>query len=411
MEDFYRFIKQLALTQNTAFLTVLEGPHAAEKAVLQDGKWIFKEPGGFFDSISPDEIIPGEQGVNETGSTENEAAGSQKRNPYSIRDGIVSVHGTKIYVELPGSRKHMVICGGGNVSLCVVRLAKMTGFYVTVLEDRLTFADQAKEAGADEVILDQYAEGLNKIPGSPDTYFVIVTRGHRFDEECLMAILSKPFAYVGMMGSRKRTDLIRSHILAQGISFETAELLHAPIGLSIHAQTPAEIAVSILAEIIGIKNEHGTREGYPEEILEALTGRSGPMVLMTIIEKKGSAPRSVGTKMLLLPDGTTIGTIGGGCMEAEILSAARSLMKRCGEPSGEICGKPSGAPSGEIFDEISGAPSNETTGSTPAEISGQLTRRSGTAPLQICSADLMTDLAEEEGMVCGGRIQVLLELK
>ena len=312
MKEFYSFIRSLDLTQKTTVMTVLEGKYAAEKAVQQNGQFIWKEEGGFF------------AGIGANGGDEFP----------EFKDGIFCIDNTRIFLETPGSRKHMVICGGGNVSLYVIRLAKMADFYVTVLEDRLTFADQAREAGADEVILDRYAQGLKKVPGGPDDYFVIVTRGHRYDEECLSEILSKPFAYVGMMGSRKRADMVRSRLPGRGISSEKAAVLHAPIGLSINAQTPAEIAVSIMAEIIAVKNKNGTREGYPEKILDALIESPGPLVLMTIIEKKGSAPRSVGTRMLLLPDDTTIGTIGGGCMEAEILSAARILRAQFSERTG-----------------------------------------------------------------------------
>ena len=116
-----------------------------------------------------------------------------------------------------------------------------------------------------------------------------------------------------------------------------------------------------MAEIIEVKNRQGRGGGYPEEILEAL-GRPGRKVLLTIVARHGSAPRSVGTKMLVLSDGTCVGTIGGGCAEALLIQKARDSL-------------------------------------------------SGEAPQpQLCHVDLTVEDAEERGMVCGGTMEVLFEI-
>ena len=210
----------------------------------------------------------------------------------------------------------LVICGAGHVSMPIIRLGKMLGFTVTVLEDRPKFADNARTAGADHVICETFREGLSKIKGDSDTWFVIVTRGHRYDSECLEAILGKESAYVGMMGSRRRVAVVKDQLAQKGVSREKLDNVYTPIGLKISAETPEEIAVSIMAEIIRIKNSREQGAGYSAELLEALANEKQKAVLATIISRKGSAPRGVGTKMLIREDGSTLDTIGGGCVES-----------------------------------------------------------------------------------------------
>ena len=247
------------------------------------------------------------------------------------------------------------------MSMPIIRLGKMLGFTVTVLEDRPKFADNARAAGADHVLCETFREGLSQIKGDSDTWFVIVTRGHRYDSECLEAALGKEYAYVGMMGSRRRVAVVKDQLAQNGVDQEKLDSVHTPIGLKISAETPEEIAVSIMAEIIQIKNGREQGSGYSDELLEALTEGKQKAVLATIISRKGSAPRGVGTKMLVREDGSTVDTIGGGCVESEIIQKAL-LMMRVGAP---------------LF--------------------------------QVCREDLTMEAAENEGMVCGGVVEVMLE--
>lgn len=271
------------------------------------------------------------------------------------------------FFERAGRTPELVICGGGHVSIPVIQMGRMLGFTVTVLEDRPKFADHARQAGADRVFCEPFEEGLSKIPGNLDTWFIIVTRGHRYDALCLEAILHKTRAYVGMMGSKRRTAIVKNQLEEKGIPRIDLENVHTPIGLKIGAETPEEIAVSILAEVIQVKNKEKKGGGYPKEILCALTGQGEEKiqqkkVLATIISRKGSAPRSVGTKMLVFEDGTAVGTIGGGCAESEITQRALQML-RINEPK-----------------------------------------------FQICPVDMTAEEAEDAGMVCGGVIEVMLEI-
>lgn len=270
---------------------------------------------------------------------------------------------TRIYRERIGRIPKMIICGAGHVSMPIIRMGKMLGFMVTVIEDRPKFADHARAAGADQVLCEPFADGLSKIRGDSDSWFIIVTRGHRYDTECLEAILRKPYAYVGMMGSRRRVAIVKDQLEAKGVCRETLDGVHTPIGLKIGAETPEEIAVSVMAEIIQVKNAGSAKGGYSPELLDAVldSDDSREKVLATIISRKGSAPRSVGTKMLIRADGTTVDTIGGGCIESKVIRKALLMMH--------------------------------------AENEG----------FRLCTVDMTADAAEDEGMVCGGVVEVMLE--
>ena len=184
-------------------------------------------------------------------------------------------------------------------------------------------------AGAEEVLCAPFSESLAKISGGAECYFVVVTRAHNCDLECLTAILQKPAAYVGMMGSRGRTALVRRQLTEAGIDPARVEALHAPIGLAIGAQTAAEIALSILAQIVQVKNARPQTEGYPIALLDAIVQAekaSTPAVLATIVTRHGSTPRDVGAKMLIMPDGSTVGSVGGGIMEHRTILAAQEML-------------------------------------------------------------------------------------
>lgn len=340
MQTLWEILENLESIKQTVLCTVSEGEHAGEKLLLCGEKpvWYTENTTFLLQHVS-------------------QLQGCRK-------SGLLTVEGQKVFTEPLGSTPHMVICGAGHVSMPVIQMAKMLGFTVTVIEDRPYFADMARRAKADQVLCVPFAEGLDTVQGNTDTYFVVVTRGHRHDQICLENIMKKDYAYVGMMGSRRRVAVVKEELLAQGIEKEKVDGLHAPIGLSIAAETPEEIAVSILAEVIEEKNKNRRSQGFNKELLNAIADTEklpSDKVLATIISRRGSAPRAVGTKMLVCADGQCIDTIGGGCMEAEVRNRALRLMKH---------------------------PEKKT---------------------EVCEVDMTAMDAEEEGMVCGGRIEVLLE--
>ena len=247
--------------------------------------------------------------------------------------GVQEISGQRVFVERFGAVPQLVVCGGGHVATAVVRLAKLLGLPMLAMDDREEYAGQLRAAGADTVLCQPFEAALEQVPGGAETYFVVVTRAHAFDVVCLEKILRKPAAYVGMMGSRKRAALVHTQLAELGLLQERIDALHAPIGLSIGAKTAQEIALSILAEIVSVKNSRQQTEGFSPALLAALEQQTAPAVLATIVGRHGSTPREEGSKMLVLPDGSAVGSVGGGIMEYRTQQLARELL----EPGAAPC--------------------------------------------------------------------------
>ena len=255
------------------------------------------------------------------------------------REGILEKEGIRVFLDFLSDGRRLVVCGAGHVALCVVRLGVMLGYEITVIEDREEFAEKARAAGAHRVICRPFAEALDEIAGDPATAFVVMTREHAHDLECLRGILTKTYAYAGMMGSRSRAGIVRQQLLDEGYDEEKVRGAYMPIGLAIGSRTPEEIAVSVTAQIIQVMNAADPGEDFPagmaEELadVEASGGKCG--VLALIVEKNGEAPRRPGTKMLVREDGSFLGTVGGGYAEAAILERAGKMIRE-GTPQNAV---------------------------------------------------------------------------
>lgn len=145
-----------------------------------------------------------------------------------------------------------VVFGGGNIGHSLVQMLTLLDFTVTVIDDRPEFANKARFPGAYQVICENFQRALKKLTVDNDTAVVIVTRGHRYDLDCLRATMGSNARYLGMIGSRKRVGEIVKLIKAEGAPDDIEKRLRAPIGLDLKAETPAEIAVSIAAEIVAV---------------------------------------------------------------------------------------------------------------------------------------------------------------
>lgn len=161
---------------------------------------------------------------------------------------------TRLLFEIARPPLELIVCGGGHVGLAVAQAGLFLGFRVTVMDDRAEFV--ARERFPDErihLIADDFVAALQSLKITPASHLVIVTRGHKHDEICLQEVIHQPARYIGMIGSRRRTTTIRAHLKREGIRDETLRRVYAPIGLDIGAQTPEEIALAILAEIVMIR--------------------------------------------------------------------------------------------------------------------------------------------------------------
>jgi len=238
------------------------------------------------------------------------------------------------------SQPKLVICGGGHVSCELVKMASSLDFYIKVLDDREEFANRERFPLADEVICDSFENFEQYL--EPDAYYVVVTRGHKDDFECVKRILCTPYQYLGMIGSKLKVSKTFERLRGEGFTQEQIQTIFAPIGLSINAVTPAEIAISILAQIVMEKNKKHVASASRE-----LLGTQEHGVLCIIIEKHGSSPRGVGS-MMFVGESRVIDSIGGGAVEFAAISDAREtstamvkeyhLNNKDSERLGMICG-------------------------------------------------------------------------
>jgi xanthine dehydrogenase accessory factor len=161
----------------------------------------------------------------------------------------------EIFVEPLLIAPTLVIVGAGHIGAAVAQLAKFLGFRIVVLDDRPEFVTPENFPHADERIAGDIVAKVREIEITPHTYIVLVTRAHTLDTQLLGAIAEKPAAYIGMLGSKRRVLTVMETLKQQGIGEAALARVRAPIGLDIHAETPQEIAVSIMAEIVQVKRQ------------------------------------------------------------------------------------------------------------------------------------------------------------
>lgn len=274
--------------------------------------------------------------------------------------------GEAVYTRrfLPPER--LILLGGGHVSLALYEAALKVGFGVSVADDRPAFASYTRFPEAKEVICDSFENALPRLNMGAGDFVCVLTRGHRDDVTCMKYLLrgNEP-RYLGMIGSHRRVKGLFALLAEEGYDQARIGRVHAPIGLSIGAVTPAEIAVSILAELIAARHALPAGEGLlPQQntdldALRFLRDDSHPAALLLVLSTKGSTPVKGGALMGTDKLGNSAGTIGGGCGENQAVLAARRLI--------------------------------------------------GTGKSQVVTVDMTNDVAAMEGMVCGGTMDVLIE--
>ena len=172
----------------------------------------------------------------------------------------------EVMLEIVEAPVTLLICGGGHIGLSLATIGEHVGFSVAVMDDREMFANQERFPMADRVMSGEFAEMLREFPIGPTTYVVMVSRGHKQDETCLRGVVGRGAAYVGMIGSKRRVSTVLRHLAEEGLDIDDLERVYTPIGFDLGAETPEEIAVSIIAELIAVRrggSGRPMREGRP----------------------------------------------------------------------------------------------------------------------------------------------------
>lgn len=158
-----------------------------------------------------------------------------------------------VFIDVLVPHPTLLIVGAGHVAVPVAELGSLLGFRTVVLDDRAEYASAERFPRADELIVGDIPTELARFPVNAQTHVVIITRGHAQDEAALRTVLGSPVAYVGMIGSRRKVRTVFDHLRESGVSEDELASVRAPIGLDIGAETPEEIAVSIMAEIVMLR--------------------------------------------------------------------------------------------------------------------------------------------------------------
>lgn len=184
--------------------------------------------------------------------------GKAQKLAYQFRDpeqGDVGVCGgeMEVFVERVEPQPTVVVVGGGHVGQAVAHLASWLGFRVVVSDDRAEFASTDAVPEADEVIHSSLAELPKHLSITPDTYVMLTTRGVPVDVEGLPALLDTQAGYIGVIGSRRRWEVCAEQLAERGVAAEKIARVRSPMGLELKAETPEEIALSMLAEIVMLR--------------------------------------------------------------------------------------------------------------------------------------------------------------
>ena len=163
---------------------------------------------------------------------------------------MVTATGAEYFIEAYTTPPQLVICGGGHVSRALASLAKPLEFRLFITDDREEFANQNRFPEADIVVNDKPEDALPTLPINPNTFIVVATRGHRYDNTALLAAAKTSAKYVGLMGSKRKTILIYEDLMRSELTKDRIKEIRSPIGLDIRARTPEEIAISIMSEIL-----------------------------------------------------------------------------------------------------------------------------------------------------------------
>lgn len=162
---------------------------------------------------------------------------------------VVPVDDTReLLIEPVARRPRLVVAGGGHVARAIARQARLLDFDVTILEDRPRFADPGRFDGA-TVLTGPVPDSVGSLEYGDQSWLVIATRGHKLDADCVLAAVRTNVRYIGLLGSRRKTVLIAEMLRAEGVAEDRIHAVRAPVGLDLGGRTPAEIALSVLAEI------------------------------------------------------------------------------------------------------------------------------------------------------------------
>lgn len=180
-------------------------------------------------------------------------AGESWLEPEDGAPRLLASFGHEVFLDPLTQEVELVIAGAGHIARPLCTMAALCGWRVCVIDDRPEYASAEYFPDARQVVCQPFHDFFQNLEVHARTYVALLTRGHKHDQACLLQLMGRPAAYVGMVGSRKRTRVVMEELRAQGAQGDWTHRVFAPIGLDLGAQTPEEIAVSILSEMILVR--------------------------------------------------------------------------------------------------------------------------------------------------------------
>jgi xanthine dehydrogenase accessory factor len=253
MDIYDEIVRLRKLGQKSALATIVQvngsipSYESAKLLVREDGSMIGTIGGGCVEAEvwnAAREVIETEKPRHLTFSLGQDAA---------YDNGLICGGQLNIFVEPVVPQPRVYIFGGGHVSKSISKVANLAGFSTVIVDDREAFANRERFPEAAETFADEYESVFPKLSVTSSSYLIIVTRGHRDDMRVLRWAVSTPARYISMIGSKRKTISVIHELEKEGLPREQFERIFAPMGLEIGAESPEEIAISVVAEMIAIR--------------------------------------------------------------------------------------------------------------------------------------------------------------
>ncbi len=258
MEIFEEIVRLKKLGRASALATIVESKGSSPQK--QGAKMLVREDGTFLGTlgggcIEADVVAYARMAMQD---------GQPRTVPFELTEkegGLVCGGTVTVYIEPVLADPRLVILGAGHVGKALAKLARFSGFHVTVADDRAQFANRDNIPDAHELVVSEFADVFSRVSVDRGTYLVIATRGHNHDFEAVQAALRTEAGYIGLLGSRRKKGILMNTLKAAGFSQDDIGRVIIPVGLPIGSVTPEEIAVSIMAQIIRCRRERTPRVG------------------------------------------------------------------------------------------------------------------------------------------------------
>ena len=253
MDVFEYIVEAKKKNQPLVMATVVESLGSAPREA--GARMIVKKDGSTIGTVGggPIEKIVTEEALKMMGSS------SPKTIKHTLKDiGMACGGGMTLFLEPLNPVPQLFVFGAGHIGTVLSQIAKLMDFLVTVIDNRPEYADAEKLSWADAVIASDYIPAIEELNFTSSTYVVILTHKHAHDFEILEKCINQPHAYVGMIGSKKKVKTCLQGLREKGVTEKAIESIYSPVGIHIAANTPAEIAVSIAAELVNIRNKDGS---------------------------------------------------------------------------------------------------------------------------------------------------------